>query len=135
MKKEHKAPKEYTRGVYGKTSSLSPIPHPRQKPHQRIEVINTVHPSPRPQGKQKERFHPMSRGASFSKTTLFLSNHSVQNKQRGATIQTLFRFLLTLTLCQARRSCRTVRGNTQLASVIAKRRSHNILALEQWISK
>ena len=47
----------------------------------------------------------------------------------------LLRFLPTLALCQARRNWRIVGGNTQLESVMAKKRSHNILALEQWISK
>ena len=53
-------------------------------------------------------------GVSFSKAALFFSFHSVQNKQRGAANQTLFRFFPTLALCQARRDWRTVKGNTQL---------------------
>ena len=35
-------------------TSLSPIPHPSQKLHQRIKIINNIHLSPRPQRKQKK---------------------------------------------------------------------------------
>ena len=66
---------------------------------------------------------------------MFLSFHNVQNKQRGDAIHTLLRFLPTLAPCQARRDRRTVRGKTQLESTTNKRRSHSILALEQWISR
>ena len=66
---------------------------------------------------------------------LFLACQTVQNKQRGAAIQILLRFLPTLTLCQARRVWRTVRGKTQLEPTMARKSSHSILALGQWMSK
>ena len=71
----------------------------------------------------------------FSKAALFLSFHNVQNNQRGAAIYALLRFLPTFAPCRVRRDCRTVRGKTQLESTTDKRRSHSILALEQWIRR
>ena len=63
---------------------------------------------------KKKDFILKAEGISLSKAALFLSFHTVQNKQRGAANQILFRFLPTLALCYARRVWRTVNGNTQL---------------------
>ena len=59
---------------------------------------------------KKDDFILKAEGISFSKAALFLSFHSVQNKQRGAAIQILFRFFPTLAPCQERRTWRTVKG-------------------------
>ena len=138
MKNEHKAPKEYTKGVQKKKetqthSHLYPIQVKNPTKEFKLSTLyNLAHDH---NVNKKTDFILWAEGASFSKATLFLSFHSVQNIQRGAANQTLFRFLPTLALCQVRRGWRTVRGNTQLESVMTKKRSHNILALEQWISK
>ena len=137
MKNEHKAPKENTRGVQKKETQTHSHLYPSQvknliKEFKLSTLYNLAHDH---KVNKKADFILLAEGASFSKATLFLSYHSVQNKQRRAANQTLSHFLPTLALCQARRSYRTVRGNTQLESVMAKKRSHNILALEQWIRK
>ena len=134
-KKSTKDPKSTQEEYKGAQTHSHLHPNQAKNPTKEIELstlVTLAHPH---KVNRKEDFILWAEGASFSKTTLFLSSHNVQNKQRGAAIQTLFLFFPTLALCQARKSCRTVRGKTQLASVIAKSKSHNILALAQWISK
>ena len=53
---------------------------------------------------KKDDFILKVEGISFSKAALFLSFHSVQNKQIGGANQILFRFFPTLAPCQARRA-------------------------------
>ena len=63
---------------------------------------------------KKEDFILKAEGISLSKAALFLSFHTVQNKQRGAANYKLFRFLPTLALCHARSVWLTVNGNAHL---------------------
>ena len=78
----------------------------------------------------KEFFNLFKENVSLSKTTLFLSHHTVQKRHRGAALHTLLRFLPTFVPCQARRTCRTEDGKTHSTPTIAKIRTQSILAFE-----
>ena len=81
----------------------------------------------------KEFFNLWSDRTSFSKTILFLSFHTIQNKQRGAARQTLLCFLSFKGACQPKRVSLTEKGVTQLTPNKENKRSHKTFALGQWI--
>ena len=100
LKKEHKAPKEYTRGVQkGRTQThshlyLSQVRN-STKEFKLSTLYNLAHDH---KENKKEDFILRTEGVSFSKAALFLSFYSVQNKQRGVANQTLPLFADTSTL-------------------------------------
>ena len=113
MKNEHKAPKEYTRGVQKKRKTRTHshlYPNQDKNPTKEFNLSILYNLAHNHNVNKKTDFILWAEGASFSKVTLFLSFHNGQNKQKRAVNQTLFRFLPTLALCQAMRSWRTIRG-------------------------
>ena len=81
----------------------------------------------------KEFFNLWIERTSYSKTILFLSFQTVQNKQRGAALQALLRFLSLKGASQPKRVSLTEKGITQLTPNKENKRSHKTFALEQWI--
>ena len=110
---------------------------PQQEPNQSTKLIKDKGPTTiqdLAQDKRlqaKEFFNLCINKTSLSKTILFLSFQTVQNKQRGAARQTFLCFLSLKEANQSKRVDLTVNGRTQLTPNKENTKSHRTLALEQ----
>ena len=111
---------------------------PQQEPNQSKKINKERGPSTMEELAQDKRlqmnefFNLWIDRTSFSKTILFLSFQTIQNKQRGAARQTLLRFLSFKGASQPKSVSLTENGRTQLTPNKENNRSHKTFALEQW---